>query len=118
MIGGLRGGLRADHVAGCHALDMRLWREGEVTRWEVTRGPKNMVEQRRFARMTDLWPATNGETHAEEQTDLVTSMADEHVELKANGGTESTVSHPDAHVEAAAGAPIHLPPPTEADSPL
>jgi hypothetical protein len=21
-----------------------------------------MVEQRRFARMTDLWPATNGET--------------------------------------------------------
>ena len=51
-----------DLQVGNAKLDMRLWREGEVTRWEVTRGPKNMVEQRRFARMTELWPATNSET--------------------------------------------------------
>jgi glycogen debranching enzyme len=50
-----------DLQVGKARLDMRLWRDGEVTRWEVTRGPKEMVEQRRFARMTDLWPATNGE---------------------------------------------------------
>ena len=51
-----------DLQVGKAMLDMRLWREGEATRWEVTRGPKNMVEQRRFARMTELWPATNSET--------------------------------------------------------
>jgi glycogen debranching enzyme len=51
-----------DLQVGKARLDMRLWREGEVTRWEVTRGPKDMVEQRRFARMTDLWPATDGAT--------------------------------------------------------
>jgi hypothetical protein len=51
-----------DLQVGKAKLDMRLWREGETTRWEVTRGPKHMVEQRRFARMADLWPAANGET--------------------------------------------------------
>jgi hypothetical protein len=37
-------------------LDLRLWRDGDATRWEVTRGPVGMVEQRDFARKTNLWP--------------------------------------------------------------
>jgi hypothetical protein len=38
-------------------LDLRLWREGEATLWEVTRGPAKMVEHRSFARQNALWPA-------------------------------------------------------------
>jgi len=62
--------------------------------------------------------ATNGDGHAEEQGDLVTSVVDDHAEVKANGGAESSISLADAHVEAATSEPIHLPPPTKADSPL
>jgi hypothetical protein len=46
-----------DLRVGKAVLDLRLWREGEATRWEVTRGPAKMVEHRSFARHSDLWPA-------------------------------------------------------------
>ncbi len=46
-----------DLRVGKAVLDLRLWREGEATRWEVTRGPAKMVEQRSFARHSALWPA-------------------------------------------------------------
>jgi hypothetical protein len=49
-----------DLRVGKSVLDLRLWREGDATRWEVTRGPAGMVEQRRFARGTALWPAEDG----------------------------------------------------------
>jgi hypothetical protein len=62
--------------------------------------------------------ATNGEAHAEEHPDLVTSDVEEHDEVRANGGPESSIPVPDAHVEATPSAPIHLQPPPEADSPL
>ena len=38
-------------------FDLRFWREGEATRWEVTRGDAKMVEPRSFARRAALWPA-------------------------------------------------------------
>jgi glycogen debranching enzyme len=46
-----------DLRVGAAVLDLKLWREGEATRWEVTRGPAGMVEQRSFRRETALWPA-------------------------------------------------------------
>jgi glycogen debranching enzyme len=46
-----------DLRVGQAVLDLRLWREGETTRWEVTRGPADMVVQRAFKRETALWPA-------------------------------------------------------------
>jgi len=46
-----------DLRVGKAVLDLRLWRDGEATRWEVTRGPAEMVEQRSFKRCTSLWPA-------------------------------------------------------------
>jgi hypothetical protein len=33
---------------GKRAFDMRFWREGDVTRYEVLHGPAEMVEQRPF----------------------------------------------------------------------
>jgi hypothetical protein len=47
-----------DLRVGQAVFDMRLWREGDQTRWEVTRGPAEMVEQRDFARGTAIWPAS------------------------------------------------------------
>ncbi|HVN02216.1 MAG TPA: glycogen debranching N-terminal domain-containing protein [Caulobacteraceae bacterium] len=35
------------------SLDLRLWREDETTRWEVTRGDARLVEARSFARGPD-----------------------------------------------------------------
>ena len=46
-----------DLRVGKAVLDLRLWRDGEATRWEVTRGPAAMVEHRPFARHAGLWPA-------------------------------------------------------------
>ncbi|MGH6970038.1 MAG: amylo-alpha-1,6-glucosidase, partial [Caulobacteraceae bacterium] len=40
---------------GGRVFDLRLWRDGERTLWEVTRGQRRMVEQRAFARGPDLW---------------------------------------------------------------
>ncbi|HEY1427576.1 MAG TPA: glycogen debranching N-terminal domain-containing protein [Caulobacteraceae bacterium] len=45
-----------DLRVGQACLDLRLWREGEATRWEVTRGPADMVEHRSFTRLTELSP--------------------------------------------------------------
>ena len=40
---------------GARAFDLRLWREGETTRWEVTRGPRDCIE----ARSCVLGPSLN-----------------------------------------------------------
>jgi glycogen debranching enzyme len=46
-----------DLRVGDKVIDLRMWREKDETRWEVTRGPAGMVEHRSFARLTGLWPA-------------------------------------------------------------
>ncbi|HZZ89806.1 MAG TPA: hypothetical protein VFE13_15875, partial [Caulobacteraceae bacterium] len=38
------------------AFDIRFWREGEATRWEVTKGDAAMVEPRDFAGGDTFWP--------------------------------------------------------------
>jgi len=40
---------------GAAMFDIRFWREGELTRWEVTRGDAKMVEPRSFDRGPDFW---------------------------------------------------------------
>jgi glycogen debranching enzyme len=47
-------------------LDLRLWREGEETRWEVTRGDRKLVEARAFACGPD-WPPSDGGPQALER---------------------------------------------------
>jgi hypothetical protein len=50
-------GLRLD----AKLFDIRFWRKGESTLWEVTRGDAKMVESRPFARGPDIWsPAPAG----------------------------------------------------------
>ena len=39
---------------GPHVLDLRFWREGDDTRWEVLKGEAEVVEQRSFAVGCDL----------------------------------------------------------------
>jgi glycogen debranching enzyme len=39
-----------DVRVGEHALDLRLWREGERTAWEVTRGDASVVRRQSYAR--------------------------------------------------------------------
>jgi hypothetical protein len=46
-----------DLRVGKAVLDIRLWRDGEATRWEVVRGDAGMVEAKSFARGPSLWPA-------------------------------------------------------------
>ncbi len=36
-------------------LELRFWREGDATRWEVIRGDSGTVEQRRFAMANERW---------------------------------------------------------------
>ncbi|HUO11461.1 MAG TPA: glycogen debranching N-terminal domain-containing protein [Caulobacteraceae bacterium] len=43
-----------DIRVGGGVLDLKLWREGERTAWEVTRGDASMVMQRSYARGPDL----------------------------------------------------------------
>jgi glycogen debranching enzyme len=40
---------------GAKVFDIRFWREGERTHWEVTRGDASMVEARTFARGHNPW---------------------------------------------------------------
>jgi glycogen debranching enzyme len=42
---------------GAKVFDLRFWREGEATRWEVTRGDAGAVETRAVARGPDFWAA-------------------------------------------------------------
>jgi hypothetical protein len=80
------------------------------------RGERRARRRRRGQR--PLPEGTNGEAHAEEPADLMTAAVDDHDEVRANGGGESPISLAEAQVEAAPGAPVHLEPPTSADSPL
>ena len=43
---------------GAKVFDLRFWREGEATRWEVTRGDAEAVEARAVARGPDFWGPT------------------------------------------------------------
>src|SRR5487761_618475 len=106
-------------VAGVGAVVTACQRVGirsQVQR--LSRPHRGERRTRRRRRGQRPFPDTNGEAHAEEQTDLVTSVVDELEEVMTNGGLDSTVSFPDAHEEPAPSAPIHVPPPTETDSPL
>jgi glycogen debranching enzyme len=50
---------------GAAMLDLRFWRDGPETRWEVTRGDRSIVEARSFARGPDFWaPAKPSESAA------------------------------------------------------
>jgi glycogen debranching enzyme len=49
---------------GDKVFDLRFWREGDATSWEVTRGDAKAVEARAFARGPDTW-ATIGKKAAE-----------------------------------------------------
>jgi len=40
---------------GAKTFDIRFWREGEASRWEVTRGDATAVETRPFARGPGIW---------------------------------------------------------------
>jgi glycogen debranching enzyme len=43
---------------GAKVFDIKFWRAGERTLWDVTRGDAKMVEARPFARGPDSWAAT------------------------------------------------------------
>jgi len=44
-----------DLNVGQGTFDLRLWRDGEATRWEVERGDATYVVQRTYATMTERW---------------------------------------------------------------
>jgi hypothetical protein len=48
-------------------FDLKLWREGERTAWEVTRGDASVVEYHSFARGPRLWVA-DGDSAAPDRT--------------------------------------------------
>jgi len=105
-------------VAGVGAVVTACQRVGirsQVQRLSRPHRGERRARRRRRGQRPD--GATNGEAAATDQVDGVTSAIDDQVNVKSNGGTESS-SLPESHLDPAPSAPIRVQPPTEADSPL
>jgi len=108
-------------VAGVGAVVTACQRVGirsQVQRLSRPHRGERRARRRRRGQRPSTDAAINGEGLASEHSDVVTTAIDGEGELKSNGGLDTPVSAPEAHVDLAPTAQATHQPPTEADSPL